>query len=93
MKVLKRDQITEVVTKRTIFHSLEYKGKKYSRTNKITSTLGSEDDEVVTAPNKPEWLLVDKGCIMKKISNVMALELEARYQTLTDQQKKGHIYY
>ena len=35
MKVLKRSQVTEVLTKRVMFHIIELGGNKYNRTETI----------------------------------------------------------
>ena len=35
MKVLRRSQVTEIVTKRNVYHTLELDGKKYNRIESI----------------------------------------------------------
>ena len=91
MKVLVRDQITEVVTKRIVFHSLEYQGQRYSRTLESKVEIPYMDENVQLHKPKLRWLLVEKGNVLNHISKELAKELEKEYQALSIREKNGDL--
>jgi hypothetical protein len=91
MKVLKRDQVTEVVTRRTVFHSLEYKGERYSRTLNSKTETPFMDENIIVHKPKLKWLIVENGNVLSAISNELAKELENEYQALSIREKNGDI--
>ena len=91
MKVLVRDQITEVVTKRIVFHSVEHQGQRYSRTLDSKFETPYTDENVRIHKPKLKWLLVENGNVLTAISRELAKELEAVYQQLDIRQKNGDL--
>ena len=91
MKVLVRDQITEVVTKRIVFHSVEHQGLRYSRTLDAKFETPYTDENVRIHKPKLKWLLVENGNVLTAISRELAKELEAVYQQLDIRQKNGDL--
>ena len=91
MKVLNRDQITEVVIKRTIFHSLEYKGQKYSRVLTTKTTTPYMDENVEIHKPKLEWRLYTKDNVVEYIDKSLEKELEKEYQALSIREKNGDV--
>jgi len=91
MKILKRDQITEVVTRRTIFHSLEYQGKKYSRVLTTKVEVPYMDDDFIVKKPKLEWKEYTNNNTVAQIDKSLAKELEKEYQTLSTREKNGDL--
>jgi len=55
MKVLKRSQITEVVTSRNVYHELELNGCRYSRVESFTSRIPYMDFDVKVSKPTVRW--------------------------------------
>ena len=89
MKVLVRDQITEVITTRTVFHSIEYKGKKYSRVLKAKTEVPYMDEHIVIHKPRINWLELTNGNVLSAIDKSLAKELETEYQKLDTREKNG----
>ena len=91
MKILNRSQITEVITRRTVFHSLEYNGKKYSRVLSTKVVVPFMDDNIIVHKPKIEWREYLKNNVVANIDKNLAKELETRYQALSIREKNGDI--
>jgi len=91
MKVLNRDQITEVVTRRTVFHYVEYNGKKYSRVLSTKIEVPFMDDNFRVHKPKIEWRVYLKDNVVANIDKNLAKELETHYQALDIRQKNGDL--
>ena len=91
MKVLVRDQITEVVTKRIVFHSLEYQGRNFSRTLETKVEIPYTDENVQLHRPKLKWLERTNGNVLNHISKELAKELETEYQALSIREKNGDL--
>jgi len=90
MKILNRSQVTEVTTRRTVFHSLEHEGEKYSRMLDLKSVVPYMDEKVVTTSGTPKWLKVTANAVLVTIPKSKALELEALYQEQPLQERNGN---
>jgi len=55
MEVLKRSQITEVITKRLVFHVLELNGVKYGRVEKLSTFIPYMDCDLVEPTIEIHW--------------------------------------
>jgi hypothetical protein len=91
MKVLNRSQITEVVTRRTVFHYVEYNGKKYSRILNTKVSVPFMDDNFIISKPKIEWRVYLKDNVVANIDKNLAKELETHYQELDIRQKNGDV--
>lgn len=91
MKVLKRDQITEVVTRRTVFHSLEYQGQMYSRVLQVKNETPFMDENIIVHKPKLQWREYLKNNVMGDIDKDLAKELEKLYQALSIREKNGDV--
>ena len=82
MKILNRDQITEIQTIRLVFHSIEYQGKQYSRTMETKTVLPYTSENIEVHRPKIKWLERTNGNILNAIDKALTKELEALYQEL-----------
>jgi len=91
MKVLKRDQVTEVVTKRTVFHSIKYKGIKYSRVLRTKVEIPYMDDDIIVQKPKIDWREFTDANTVAPVDKALSKELEKEYQTLSTREKNGDV--
>lgn len=92
MKVLKRSQITEIVTRRLVFHELEVDGVKYSRIVKTKIYIPYLDTNVVISEPKTTWeVYVNENTTQKlKKKEVYDLNLETLFDELSINEKNGN---
>jgi len=56
MKVLRRSQVTEIITKRNVYHTIELNGKKYNRIESINIRQPYMNcDEPIITNTKIKW--------------------------------------
>ena len=91
MKVLNRSQVTEVVTKRTVFHSIKYKGIKYSRVLRTKVEIPYMDDNIIVQKPKIDWREYTDTNTVAPVDKALSKELEEHYQALSIREKNGDV--
>ncbi len=92
MKVIKRSQITEVVTKRMVFHEVELNGVKYRRLVKSKIHVPYMDSNVIVSEPKISWAMYLNHNTIQDLTKKEAenLNLESLYQALDIVEKNGN---
>ena len=92
MEVLQRRQITEVVTKRTISHTLEVDGKVYTRSETTGVSLDHMGEEPRITPTKVNWLVYTASRTVDHLSkkDVKVLDLEAMFQAIKENDRNAY---
>jgi hypothetical protein len=92
MKVLKRSQVTSVVTKRMVFHTIDYVGKKYIRIAEIRVEIPYMDCKVIETPIKVTWQRYINDNTVETLSKkvVSLLALEQRFNLLDINELNGN---
>lgn len=88
MNILNQSQITEIVTKRSIYHTLEHGGKLYERIETFSSYVPYKGCDVVTT-SKVKWKVYVEIRTIKELKKKEVKELGLN--ELFDNQPIQHI--
>lgn len=91
MELVKRTQITKIVTNRTVSHSLTEGGVNYLRTEKFLATIPYMDCEPTISDRVVEWSSVSENVRTKLTKReVTLLRLEEKFNSLDKNTRNGN---
>ncbi len=92
MKVIKRSQVTEVVTERIVFHELDLNGVKYERIKSFKVRIPFMDCRFSSAEPVIKWNVYADTNVIQKLSNkeVQALKLNELFEVIDQNEKNGN---
>lgn len=92
MKVLKRSQITEVITKRMVYHELLLNGVKYTRIESLTTYIPYMGCDLPEPKLNIKWNKNLGGNIVEYLSNreIKSLKLEELFNSIDLNSKNGN---
>lgn len=92
MKVKQRSQITEVIVKRNVFHTLEHNGKKYTRMEIMQVDVPYMDCESNVRDNVVKWSVYVSKNTSSELSKkeVKDLRLEVLFEAIGINEKNGN---
>ena len=92
MKILERSQITKVITRRAIYHTMEHDGKIYNRIEKMNITIPNMNGEVVEN-YEVIWSVYTASRTVQYLSKkeVKSLGLEIMFKEQPIEHLNGHV--